>query len=94
MKKVTHAVVKRPNNQAAVFAVFNNQMRQPHGLVITKAPLEPHQAPTAMYEGDEADVFHLFEGLAEIAWEMGWRPAGLGPVLAAVVKEFKLSKAG
>ena len=71
MKKVTHTVAKLPNNRAAVTAVFNNQMRQPQQLRITRTPLEQHQTAEPLYEGDEADVFHLFEGLAEIAWEMG-----------------------
>jgi hypothetical protein len=32
-------------------------------------------------------------GLADIAWDMGWRPGGLSGSLARVVETYKIPKA-
>ena len=93
MRKISHHVAKLPNNHAAVTAVFNNQMRQPQQVRITRTPLESLATVEPLFEGEAAEVYHLFEGLAEIAWEMGWRPKGLANLLGHVVTEFKLPKA-
>lgn len=91
MKRQSHTVTKLPNNRASVAASWTTQMREPgHVRITTEKATE--RTPGLLYEGDEGEVFKTFSGLAEIAWEMGWRPKGLAQVLGMVVAEFKLPK--
>ena len=89
MKLKAHKVVKLPGGNVAVDAVWTNQMRQPRTLAIQAAE-SPTGALERLTEGDAADVFNTLSGLAQIAWEMGWRPAGLSNTVAAVVAAYKI----
>ena len=90
MKRQYHKVTKAPNSRAIVESAWTNQMREAVHVHLT-AEKTPEKGALVLYDAEEADVFHTFSGLAEIAWEMGWRPKGLGEFLGVVIKEFKLA---
>ncbi len=90
MKKLMHAV-ERAGNNSKVLAQWRTRMRTPATVQITDdRPSTSH--PSTLIEGDSAEVFDTLSGIAEIAWDMGWRPAGLDAVVAGVVKSYKIPK--
>jgi hypothetical protein len=90
MKLIEHEV-ERTGEKVRLKASFRDRFRQP-ATVSVRA--ERAESPTmrVVHEGDAKEVFDTMAAFAEIAWGMGWRPAGLGPTLAAVVDRFKLPK--
>lgn len=89
MKLKAHKVEKLPGGNVAVRAVWTNQMRVPKTLAIV-AEESPTGALETLTEGDAGDVFNTLSGMAEIAWNMGWRPAGLANTVAGVVAAYRL----
>ena len=89
MKLKSHTVAKLANNRARLDAIWTDQMRRPHHVSIAIQPA-PSAAMAPMVEDEAGDLFKLFSGFAEIAWEMGWRPQGLAATLGHVVTSFKL----
>lgn len=88
MKKVSHRV-ERTGDSVAVMANWRSRMRTPTKVEIHNDNLT-NPAETTLVEGGAAEVFDTLSGIAEIAWEMGWRPHGLEQVVAAVVKSYKI----
>lgn len=91
MKLVRHEVERVGNDRTTVKALWRNKFRRPASVKIVESS-EETQFSSTLIEGDSAEVMRTLEGLAEIAWSAGWRPAGLGPTLGAVVQNFKLPK--
>lgn len=89
MKRHSHTVEKLPGDRMKIFARWTTPMRQP-GQVLIQIGASPDTGPVLMIDGETADVFHTFEGLGEIAWEMGWRPKGLSNAVASVVAGYKV----
>jgi hypothetical protein len=92
MKRIEHEVVRHPGDRMELKAIFRDRFKRPASVSITTST---HETPTSrlVYQADAKEVTDTMFALAEIAWDMGWRPAGLGPTLAAVVDRFKIPKA-
>jgi hypothetical protein len=90
MKRIEHETSRR-GDRVEVKGLFRDNFKRPASVSITTST---HETPMSrpVIEGDVRDVTTTMFSLAEIAWDMGWRPAGLGPTLAAVVERFKLPK--
>ena len=88
MKKLSHDV-ERVGSSTKVQAQWRTRMRTPGAVEITKDQPSTMKT-TTLIEGDSAEVFDTLSGIAEIAWSMGWRPAGLETVVSAVVKSYKI----
>lgn len=92
MKLIRHEVERIGADRTTVKALWRDKFRRPASVKVVEAT-EEHQASSTLIDGDSAEVMRTMEGFAEIAWSMGWRPAGLGATLNAVVQNFKPPKA-
>ena len=94
MKKLSHKV-SRVGDVVTVEAAWRTRMRVPAKVEIHKGKSEELSMGLqhVLLSGDAAEVNDILNGIAEIAWENGWRPAGLGATLEAIVKGFKIPKA-
>jgi len=91
MKKLQHNV-SRTGDHVKVNAAWVSKMRTPVAVHIVDEKQAIH-SDSLLIEGDAGEVQTTLNGLAEIAWDMGWRPQGLGPVLAHIVGAYKIPKA-
>jgi hypothetical protein len=92
MKLKTHKIDRLPGHKVVVSGVWTNQMRMPKSVRIT-CDGEGTGFPETLTEGDEGDVFNTLSGMAQIAWEMGWRPEGLANATAGLIAAYRLPKA-
>ncbi len=90
MKRIEHEV-ERNGDKVTVKALWRDTFKKPGSVKIT---LEKHETQTLrpVISADAVVVRNVLWGLAQIAWDMGWRPLGLGPVLARVVETYKEPK--
>lgn len=91
MKRIEHAVERHPGDRVELKGLFRDRFKKPASVTITT---EVHDTPMLrpIMQADAKEVNDTMFALAEIAWDMGWRPMGLGPTLAAVVTRFKIPK--
>lgn len=89
MKLIKHEVERVRDDRLIVKSLWADRFRNPATVKVT-TDKTPVQALESTLDCDPKDAFEIMSGFAEIAWGMGWRPAGLGPTLDAVVKNFKL----
>lgn len=90
MKRIEHEI-SRNGDRVTIKGLFRDRFKRP-GSVLIGTERHETPAPRTLIEGDVRDVQNTMFAMAEIAWDMGWRPAGLGPTLAAVVERFQLPK--
>lgn len=88
MKKLQHNV-SRTGDHVKVNAAWVSKMRTPVAVRIVDEKQAIH-SDSLLLEGDAGEVQTTLNGLAEIAWDMGWRPEGLGAILAHIVKVYKI----
>ena len=67
----------------------NQKNGKPIQLKLTWAKLEAHMPAGPIIEADTIEAKGALEGLAEIAWAGGWRPAGLTQHMADALRVFK-----
>lgn len=93
MKKQQHELAKSGEN-LAVRGLWRDRFKREAHVKIVEEPLPVGSAPAVgtIIEGERDQVQNTMFGLAEIAWDMGWRPKGLDLVLARVVKIYELPK--
>ena len=90
MKRLGH-VISRVGDRVTIKSMWRDRFKRPATVSIAKST-EEIAVERVLIDGDVKDVNETMFGIAEIAWGMGWRPAGLGPTLAAVVERFQLPK--
>jgi hypothetical protein len=90
MKRIEHEV-ERNGDRVIVKALWRDTFKKPASVRITT---EKHETPMArvLIDADVRVVRNTLNGIAQIAWDMGWRPLGLGPVLARIVETYKEPK--
>ena len=77
--------VSRQGTNAVVTGVFRDRWRKPAGLKIVKCdPSEP------VVSGDVVESLGSLWAIAEVAWDAGWRPAGLAARVGKAVEDHKL----
>ena len=93
MKRIEHEV-ERTADRVTIKATWADKMRNRRNVTVTIGSTEDQRASIvpAMITGDVRDVSGVINGIAQIAWDQGWRPRGLGATLAAVVERFKEPK--
>lgn len=94
MKRIEHEV-ERTADRVTIKAVWADKMRNRRNVTVSISAAQDQRTSIvpAMLTGDVRDVSGVLNGIAQIAWDQGWRPAGLGATLAAVVERFKEPKA-
>jgi len=90
MKMSNLDVQSLPGGKVKVVAEFRDRLKKPAGVSVSlsKGELAPQGSSTVL-AGDLHEVTTTMYCLAEVAWNMGWRPPGLGPLLANVVDNYK-----
>ena len=81
----------RKGDIVTIEAQWADRMRRPGSVSITENALTPGSVdvPSVTLTGDAHEVFHTVSGIAQIAWNMGWRPPGLMGGIAQYVQDFK-----
>jgi hypothetical protein len=87
--KLKSSDTQRRGDTTAVAALFHDRFRKPLDIKIVTAKSED-PGLKALWMGDPHDVLGLFGGLAEIAWDMGWRPRGFEGKLVQTVRSFQI----
>lgn len=90
MKRIS-SNVERTGDNIKIKGLFRSKWKKPAKISVVTEELEMATESTVI-EGDAKEVFSAVSSVAEIAWEMGWRPAGLVPMLSHVINNFKLPK--
>jgi hypothetical protein len=88
MKKLSHEI-SRKGDAVKVEANWRTRMRTPAKVAVV-ADNQSTSKDSTLAEGEAADVFDTLSGIAELAWDMGWRPRGLDLVVSGVVKSYKI----
>ena len=81
--------IERKGDQLKVSALFRDHMRRPVTVHATTDRGEGNEINSCVMEGSVRDVTGTMFSLAEIAWDMGWRPKGLAGTLARVIETYK-----
>ena len=65
-------------------------MRRPArvSLALHKGQL-PEAESDVLVVGESHEVYTMLSGLADIAWDMGWRPSGLPGQVAQFIQNYK-----
>lgn len=94
MKMSQLEIENLPGGKVKVEAQFRDRLKRPAGVSVSlrKGELAP-QGSSMVLEGDLHEVASTMYCLAEVAWNMGWRPPGLGPTLMNVVDNYKFRSA-
>ncbi len=81
---------ERKGDHVKFVASWVDRMRRPGGvqIAVTKN-IQPLAIPT-LIEGDAACVNDTINQIAWIAWQRGWRPAGLFEAVVSVINRFGL----
>lgn len=88
--KLTGQNVVRNGEHVVVTATFQNKWRKPSSV---KVVVDDSVPDTTVIQGDVKETIEVLHCLAEIAWNQGWRPAGLVGHIAAVVEKHQIPKA-
>lgn len=90
MKRVK-SEIERKGDQTKVKALFRTKWKKPgHVEIVLKAQDDPSLG--TVIEGDSKEINDVLGALAEIAWDNGWRPPGLVPMMAHLISNFKMVK--
>ena len=89
MKKVSHEIEKLGVDRVKIKTLFRDRFKRPALVSIERHRVENPES-SVLIDGDPKEVTDLMHGLAEIAWDMGWRPRGLSTVVGMVVQQYKL----
>jgi len=66
-------------------------MRRPAQVSVTWGHLEhPSKEPQLLADGDVKETTDILFAIAEMAWEMGWRPRGLMGTVAGFIQQYKI----
>ena len=83
------ATLSRRGDNAQLRGHFISKFKRPTTLKIEVGEeLEPG-LPATIMDGSTEDIGHVLNGLAQVAWDNGWRPNGLGPAITAFMSSWK-----
>lgn len=88
--KLKSSSVTRKGDLVTVRANWITRFRQPAYVKISITE-EGHPHEGLLVDGDVIDTHGLLFGIAQIAWNIGWRPAGL---LEATMETIRSHKVG
>ncbi len=84
--RLIHKTVEKTPGRVCIKATWLDNFRRPAEVKIVTQKNVNSAAPFTLIEGDPADVMKTMNGIAQIAWGMGWRPEGLDAALAHAVR--------
>ena len=87
--KMTEQHVERTGDKISVFGTFVNKWRKPARISIA---IEEGWTPVPVISGDVKETVETVNCIAQIAWDMGWRPAGLAGALNHIILNHKIPK--
>jgi len=92
MKLKKHVVRTGNHNRLHIDAQWTDKMRRPAQVQIQifKAS-QPSDLPSeVLIEDDVKEGTDVLFAIADMAWELGWRPRGLAGTMAGLVTNYKL----
>ena len=87
--RLRHKDVDVTPGKIHVKCAWLDKMRRPGSVAITVVKNDSAVDLSTLIEGDPSDVSKTLAGIAEIAWGLGWRPAGLEAAVAAAVRTYE-----
>ena len=87
--KLTVQSVERAHDTVTINANFVDKWRKP---AFVKIVLDPEGVDNTLLTGDIKESMDTLHCIAEIAWNNGWRPAGLAGHLQRVIEIHKIPK--
>lgn len=83
------ATLQARGQRATLSGHFVSKFKRPVALTITIGEELDQAGPHEILTGSKEDVGHIINGLAQVAWDNGWRPPGLAPSIAAFLSKWK-----
>jgi hypothetical protein len=83
----------RKQTRAVIHADWTDQMKRPTYVSVSFDKNNFNEEEKPLIEGDPGDVAYVMNGIAQIAWDSGWRPSGLAETVMSVVRNYKQPKA-
>jgi hypothetical protein len=89
--KLKNFTVKRYSDRTTVSGQWRDEMRRPaHVSIDIKRGNNLNASDQTIMEGDVRDVDGILDGLAEIAWNRGWRPRGMLGAVSTHIANYKI----
>lgn len=89
MIKLRSSERRKKGSRVAIHTKWTDQMRRPTMVEIRYDKNNHNEDEVPMIQGEPGDVSYILNGIAEIAWENGWRPRGLSGTVAAVIQNYR-----
>lgn len=92
--RLRQSILERQGGSTKVSTAWTDQMRRPSTVTISieKNAQSAQIAPSGILcVGEDRDVTGVLNGIAEIAWNAGWRPAGLANRVMGAIAAHKVS---
>lgn len=91
MKLLNHKI-ERKGDKVSLSGRWRDELRRPASVSLhfERGNASLTEAETPIAEGEVKDVTGALFALADIAWEMGWRPRGLMGKVAHTIESYKL----
>jgi hypothetical protein len=83
---------KKHSGSGALYATWTDQMKRPTLVSIKVDKNNANEDNEPLISGDPVDISYVLNGLAQIAWECGWRPSGLANSVAGLISNYKEPK--
>jgi len=84
------------HGRAALVGTFRNQMKRVYDIRALRLSDDERDnlspPPEPFIEDRRENVLALLEAMANVAWQHGWRPAGLASNVAGYVNSYRLPK--
>ena len=80
----------RQGDTVTVRGLQTNRFKRPEAIQISTTEQAFADTSSPILEGDVVDVQNTLGNIAEIAWDMGWRPWGLNVIMGQVVQNYKI----
>jgi hypothetical protein len=87
--KIIHHHIDRKGDHLKITGPAVDRLRRPGKIEVTTVKDVRPGTEGVIIEGDAADVTDTMFALANIAWNMGWRPAGLTEALTGTLRDLK-----
>jgi hypothetical protein len=96
MKLKNHRIMRGNHNRLHIEAQWTDKMRRPAQVQIRlfKSDNASTLPSEVLIDDDVKEGTDVVFALAEIAWELGWRPRGLAGTVAGMIANFKIPPEG
>jgi len=90
--KIQSSVTKRTGDRITVAARWKDRFKKPAYIRVMKSDTPPDTSEDLLFSGDVKDTHGIIFGIAQVAWDMGWRPAGLLEHVMETIRSHKIPR--